>query len=188
MNHTLIKEFIKKSYSTEESEKYIDDELDQQQLETVKRCGLEVLKYVPPMSFACAYMSAIWVELARKEGLNAYMVAGKLDLHGRRIFDYEDSIEKNETVQNWNGHCWAIFNGTIGDASFFRTAYSNTSPAWLTKMVQQSFGQGRGMVIGSHADMGKMGLQYSPHYVFTDYQLDGILNALSVILKNHYQF
>ncbi len=187
MNIQHVRTLIEKSFSLAESINFNSNGLTGEQFEIFKEKGIEILKHYPPLPFNCAYMSAIWVELARKNGLSAYLVAGTLDLHGRRVFDYENTVENTSIIKEWNGHCWVMSNNMIGDASLFRTAYADSSPKWLQESIINSFGRGRGLVIGTHENLSEDGLIYSPKYVFTDIQLDGLLNSADIIMREYYK-
>lgn len=130
----------------------------------------------PYQPFACAYLSAMMVEYARQDGIHAYLAAGSLDFKEQTLFKYDPIIESNHIVENWNGHCWAIFNDCIVDLSIFRTAYADQSPQWLKNLFISNFGKGKGALIATPLEISEIGFNYQPMYIFNDEKISSLLD------------
>lgn len=65
----------------------------------------------------------------------------------------------------------------VGDASVFRSAYSEALDHWFRLLVEQSFGTGRGIYIGPANGE----LAYTPKYVLSDDEILALVNAASIL-------
>ncbi|MCW8469415.1 hypothetical protein OQJ19_01930 [Fluoribacter gormanii] len=186
MNYMSLNEYlhlIEKSYSNSHAKNFMHSYLYNTDIKVLQKCCREVLEMLPPQPFECAFLSASLVECARQAGISSYLAAGSLTLNRRRLFTYDPIIEHKNIVENWSGHCWVIFNDAIVEISLFRTSYSEKSPTWLKNMIITNFGEQRGAIIASISEMEKMGLSYTPEYVFNDLQLSGLLNHVEQIIS-----
>ena len=174
---------IKKSYSNCHAEEFLKSYLYNNQIEVIQKSCQEVLQMIPPQPFECALLSACLVERARQIGFSCYLVAGSLTFNERILFDYDPIIEHKNIVENWRGHCWVIFNDVIVETSLFRTAYSEKSPTWLKNTITEYFGEHRGAIFATISEIKKMGLYYTPEYIFNDLQLTGLLNHAEQIIS-----
>jgi hypothetical protein len=179
-------QLIERSYSKDHANKFMGNFLNNDQADIIQRSCKDIHQMLPPQPFACAFLSATLVEFCRQKGIHAYLVAGTLDLNGKRLFNYDPIIEKENIVDKWDGHCWVIFNDAIAEISLFRTAYSDQSPAWLKDMITGAFGTKRGTILASSKEMEQFGLMYVPQYIFNDYQVSGLLSTVEkIVSKTH---
>ncbi|KTD23898.1 Uncharacterised protein [Legionella lansingensis] len=185
MNQSLNEyiQLIEQSYSSDHVKKFADNHINNNQVLILQKSCQEILQMIPLQPFACALLSAMLVEYSRQKGIHSYLVAGTLDFKGKRLFNYDPIIEQKSIVENWDGHCWVIFNDAIAEISLFRTAYSEQSPIWLNDMITNTFGKQRGAIIASHPEMEQMGLSYTPRYIFNDLQISGLLNFVEQIIS-----
>lgn len=171
-------QLIELSYSANHAKKFSNRCLTNQHIDILKKSCVEIHQMLPPQPFECAFLSAALVEWARQKGIPSYLVAGSLEFKGRQLFNYDPVIEQKDIVENWDGHCWVIFNDAIAEMSLFRTAYSKKSPVWLKSMMELTFGKHPGAIIASILEIENMGLFYKPKYVFDDLRLSGLLNSV----------
>ncbi|HAT6977304.1 hypothetical protein [Legionella pneumophila] len=174
---------IEKFYSKKHADQFSISYLYSTQIELLQQSCRDVLQMLPPQPYECALLSACLVERARQAGLSCYLVAGSLSLTGRTLFEYDPAIEHKNIVENWSGHCWVIINDTIAEISLFRTAYSEKSPTWLKNQIIEHFGEQRGAILATISEIKKLGLYYTPEYVFNDLQLSGLLNYAEQIIS-----
>lgn len=181
-------QLITKSYSTNHAKKFTESNLHQDNTSKLKKSCQDIMQMLPPQPFQCALLSATLVEYARQAGIACYLAAGSLDFKGKRLFNYDPIVEHNNIVENWNGHCWVIFNGVIAEISLFRTSYSEEAPQWLTNMVSETFGRQSGCIIDTISGLESIGLVYTPHYIFDDLKLSGLLNSVEQIISKTWNY
>lgn len=186
-----LSELIKQSYSESEASKYVKYTLTKEDYDLIFDSAESVLYNIPPSPYCCAPMSAIWTAMIRDHtDIPAYMVAGSLDMMGKRIFGnnmnaHDMSQTFSESKLDWDGHCWVVFGDCIGDISLFRTAYSEYTPELLGKMIRSQFGEGRGMLLATPSKLLEHGLVYTPNYVLKDSQITGLVKSIELILNQH---
>ncbi|EHL30496.1 hypothetical protein [Legionella drancourtii] len=183
MSFNKYHQLIESSYSKDHAMKFMDNILNNEQADIIQQSCKDIQKMLPPQPFACALLSATLVEFCRIKGIHAYLVAGTLHFNGKLLFNYDPIIETDNMVDNWNGHCWVIFNNTIAEISLFRTAYSDQSPVWLGEMITDTFGSNRGALLESMNEMEQFGLLYTPQYVFSDQHISGLLNTVEMMVS-----
>jgi hypothetical protein len=182
-SHNRLYALIEASYSTAHAEQFQRSIVTSDHINKISKSCKQILDIFPYQPFCCAYMSALLVDFAKQEGLTSYLAAGSLDFKGRRLFQYENSVEvSTDIIQNWPGHCWVVLNNVIVEISLFRTAYSQKSPKWLEALIVEHFGQGKGVIIADYAKLGEYGFSYQPEYIFTEQQVEGLLKAADLLI------
>ena len=178
-----ISPLIAKSYSEKEALKYQRYQINDKDMQDIVKAGKEVLRNFPLKPNCCAPMSAIWTGIIRDHcpHIPIYTIAGSLDFKGRKIFGgsenntyYEEGF--SGIKPNWDGHCWIVVGDYIGDASFLHTA--RQSSAWLKEMVMRIFESNAYLIIDSSNELKKLDLHYTPHYVPTTQQIDGLILSI----------
>ncbi|OKH38113.1 hypothetical protein NIES2119_11185 [[Phormidium ambiguum] IAM M-71] len=186
-----LSELIKQSYSENEASKYVECSLTKEDYGLIVESAKGILDNFPSIHNCCAPMSAIWTAMIRDNtDIPAYMVAGSLDIMGKRIFgDNMNTHDMSQTFSksnlDWDGHCWVVFGDCIGEISLFRTAYSKHSPQWLREMIRSQFGEGRGMLLATPSKLLEHGLVYTPSYVLKDSEITGLVKSIELIINKH---
>lgn len=192
-NHETIIRLIEKSYSINESLKWDSYEVTSQDKNYIVTRGQEILENFPYIPKCCAPMSSMWAALIRDNtNIPAHVVAGCLNFKGKKLFGNDLKTDKIQDVffnsnSSWDGHCWVMFGHLIGEISLFRTAYKEKQHVWLKRMVIESFGKGRGMLLATLSDAEKLGLQYQPQYILTDDQITGLELGARDICTRYYE-
>jgi hypothetical protein len=183
-----LSELIKHSYSEKEASKYVEYSLTQEDYDLIVDSAKSVLDYFPSIHNCCVQMSALWTILIRDHtDIPVHMVAGNLDMMGRRIFGnnmnaHDMSKSLSESNLDWDGHCWVVFGDRIGDISLFRTAYSEHTPEWLGEMIRSKFGEDRGMLLATPSNLLEYGLVYTPSYVLQDSEITDLARSIELIV------
>ena len=115
----------------------------------------------PYKPFMCLPMSALlYATLKDSLKIDAKLATGNLTYRGEHIFkqDFSISEAKNNTLQDWAGHAWVEIEDLICDLSFFRTLYSVKFTKPFKQKLINDFGEGRGALIASRAEMNSLGL------------------------------
>jgi hypothetical protein len=176
----MMTELIAASYSDGEARMAEARRATAEEKHLAASIGAEVLRNIPKIAGACAHLSAVWCQLIRQRtDLPCFQVAGALYARGCCVFGKTSTNRKARFAfrgsnLDWDGHCWIWVAGLIGDASVFRTAYSETAPPVLTDAVIEAFGKGRGLILSTAADLASSGLDYRPLYVLTNKEVDGL--------------
>ena len=188
-NLSALGHLISQAYSEDEAIKSDSYRISNDEATLIAESGRYILNAYPSLPNSCAPMSAIWAAMIRdKTSIPTYLVAGCLDLNGKRIFGGDSTINNDGTLFDasnpcWDGHCWTVFGNVIGDISFFRTALSTTAPDWLKDMVLKSFGGKKGALLGELVYLESMGLKYNPKYVATDLQISSLIKGANQIIE-----
>jgi len=153
------------------------------QLRVLADTGRDVLLHFPVMPAACAMMSAFYAaRLQTNTHAPVYVVAGALSIGTTCLFGKDADARDwrsafSESNPSWDGHCWVMFGNLIADISIFRTAYPQYTPPPLARYVAERFGRGRGLLIGTAAETGKLGFHYKPQYVLTEGQITALISG-----------
>jgi hypothetical protein len=123
----------------------------------------------------------MWVAKLRDE-LNApaFCVAGHLYARGRMAFgsaDPEVAKQLAASRENWDGHCWIMLGGYLGDISIFRSAYAAPEGSNLRAVVIEKFGYNRGLFLKQWSEVGQWDLEYCPKHVATETEITGLING-----------
>lgn len=183
---------ITKSYSPEEADHFASHKITTTELDRVIEAGRKVLDIFPHRPFCCTYMSAYWAAILRDNfNIPAHVVVGSLTFKQRKIFggdftakSLNDAFLNSDTPNNLDVHCWIIIGDHIGDISFFRTAYSQNTNKWLKSETINTFGEGRGIILGTSEQLLQNALTYNPIYILTDMQITGLCKATELIIRN----
>lgn len=148
--------------------------------------GREVLRQFPYdlSAGACAHIAAMWaIKLRAVCSVPVYVTAGNLSLNGQRIYHSDRTAASlradfASSSLDYDGHFWLSVPGNVGDASIFRSAYSEAPDHWFRLLIEQSFGTGRGIYIGPANGE----LAYSPKYILSDDEILALVNAASMLL------
>ena len=184
-----LSKLIKQSYSEEEASKYIEFNLTENDSALINSFAKGIFENSPNLHNCCVPMSALWTAIIRDNtNIPVHMIAGSLDMMGRRLFgsnvitEYKKAF--SESNLNWDGHCWVVFGDYIGDISLLRTAYSENTPKWLEEMICQKFGKRKGALLAKPSELLKCDLVYTPHYVVKDSEITDLVNSIPEI-TNH---
>ncbi|MFI4957372.1 MAG: hypothetical protein ACHQAX_09230 [Gammaproteobacteria bacterium] len=189
MSNHDVNDLIIKSYSEKVALKHRSFVPTLAQLNEIKETALVVLEKFPNRPFSCAPMSALLAKIIRDNTpMSAHVVAGDLDLHGRRVFGdgkghAELSKRFNTSTIDWDGHCWVSFGNYICDISFLRTAYATNPSHWLHQQVKNTFESKELFLLFKPRSPSHTGLIYHPRYVLTDDQVCGLMNGARVIIQ-----
>lgn len=159
------------------------DQVDQ--IDASIQCFLPKLPQIPN---CCAHYSAVVVEYIKTLGIPAYLVAGNLDFHGKRVFGRDYTYEEyentfNNNTLNWDGHCWVSCRGIIVDISLILTATSNDSPAWFKEPFLKRFDPRKNYLILNYDEAKGLGLNYSPRYLLKDYEIQGLFETTRLLVN-----
>src|SRR5258708_1370850 len=174
-----MEHLISNSYSKEEARKFLQYTISDADKEAISQAGIDILKNIPKLPYACAHMSALWGTRIRDTTLiPTYVVAGNLFISNRKIFFSDTSSEEVRQVfeksnYSWDGHVWVSFAGIIGDISIFRSAYSQPKDHWLHQLIINEFGMGRGLLLGPKSNM-----TYEAKYVLTDKHINSLIKGM----------
>jgi hypothetical protein len=178
-----MENLISNSYSQEEARKFLQYTLSDADKKAISQAGIDILKNIPKLPYACAHMSALWGTRIRDTTLiPTHVVAGNLFINNRKIFFSDTSSEEVRQVfeksnYSWDGHVWVSFAGIIGDISIFRTAYSQPKDHWLHQLIINEFGMGRGLLLGTKSNM-----TYEAKYVLTDKHINSLIKGMQELL------
>lgn len=180
-----LPQLIAEYRSPAEAEAFQRHDLTKGEVNLMAITGREVLRQFPYDSSAgaCAHIAAMWAtNLKDVCGVPAYVTAGNLSLNGRRIYHSDRSAASLRadfacSSLAYDGHFWLSVPGMVGDASVFRSAYSEALDHWFRLLVEQSFGTGRGIYIGPANGE----LAYTPKYVLSDDEILALVNAASIL-------
>lgn len=155
----------------------------------VSAAALDILKVFPPIPGASALMSAAFaVRLEEILGGPIQVVAGSLSVNGERVLgDRTPSISLPSSSENpgWNGHIWVMVGPYIADVSIFRTAYSRSGPASLSRHVDLTFGPNKGLYVDHWARTRQQGLQYEPNYVLSRDEVNSLMADAYHKIREH---
>jgi hypothetical protein len=177
----LVPRLIAASHSEEAAHLYRSCDVSPAQWNEIAEAGKEVLQHLPLVPGACIMMSALWVATARnRTGLPVHQVAGDLLVDGEVIYGRDADSESIAAVFDrsgidWDGHSWIALGDRIGDASLFRTAYSQKAHPLLRRAIVERFGPGRGLLLATAESLATDGLVYRPRYVLSTRQMDSLL-------------
>jgi hypothetical protein len=177
-----LSDLITLSHTAAEAAAYRSFVPTEAQLKMLGETGKDVLLNFPVMPAACAMMSALYAARLQMSAAPAYVVAGAFSigttcLFGKDAESRDWKLAFSESNPSWDGHCWVMFGNFIADVSIFRTAYSYHSPPLLKRFVAERFGKGRGLLIGTMKEVGKLGFNYQPQYVLTESQITGLIRG-----------
>lgn len=174
--------------SAEDTEKFLNYHLDQEDISFIQDTAKEVLRNMPPKAFNCAQISAIWAAIIQDNSkIPVSVICGDLIFASKKIFVCKSPLpvpEAGNIVDEvWDGHCWLEFGGLVADASFFRTVYFGEVPSQFKDMVIKKFGEGNGTVIATPEQMQFNELTYIPKFSLSTIQIDGLVSARSSFLS-----
>ena len=155
----------------------------------VTECALEVLRAFPPIPGACALMSAAFaVRLEQMLTAPVHVVAGTLLVENEPVFGLRAEIPAEVFTRgdlDWDGHVWVMIGPYIADISIFRTAYSRTGPARLSRHVDLTFGPNKGLYVDRWRHTRQLGLGYEPQYVLSEPEVTGLMRGAFQKVQEH---
>ena len=178
-----MEHLISNSYSQEEARKFLQYTLSDADKKAISQVGIDILKNIPKLPYACAHMSALWGALIRDTTpIPTHVVAGNLFINKRKIFFSDQSSEEVSQVfeksnYSWDGHVWVSFAGMIGDISIFRSAYSQPKDHWLYQLIMNEFGPGKGLLLGP-----KSNVTYEAKYVLTEKHINSLIKGVQTFI------
>jgi hypothetical protein len=191
MNHAgsaTLKQLIAASCGAAAATAFAKFRMSDKQRQAVADIGLEILRRHPPIAGACALMGAVYAQALRKRFDGAvHLVAGRLDVDGTRVFGSTGSIDGPlpflKSDLDWDGHMWVAIGDYIADISLFRTGRSADGHPALKRMMAREFGNGNtALLVVASADAALSGLEYTPEYVLTQEEIDGLERGAMAIL------
>lgn len=177
-----MENLIADSYLYEEARRFAQYTISDADKKAISQAGIDILKNVPKLPYACAHMSALWGALIRDStDIPTHVIAGNLLMNNRKIFFSDTSSEEVSQIfeksNSWNGHVWVSFAGVIGDISIFRSAYLESKDHWLHQLIINEFGTGRGLLLSPKSNM-----TYEAKYVLTDTNINALIQGMQSLL------
>ncbi|WP_461640265.1 hypothetical protein [Labilibaculum euxinus] len=155
-----------------------DDDMD-----FLREVNKEVLLKIPQKAFNCAQLSALLgAVIMDNSKIPVSVMSGHLDYSNQRLFNCKSplpySTDKKSINEIWDGHCWVELPNLIIDNSFFRTIYYGNIPNSIKDNVINKFGEGKGTLIVSPAQMSLIELNYTPCFEVHDDLITGLIKSL----------
>lgn len=152
----------------------------------VSAAALDILKIFPPLPAASAFMSAAFaVRLEEMLDGPIQVVAGTLSVNDEPVFGDRTPVPAGlfgQSEVSWNGHVWVMIGPYVADVSIFRTAYSRSGPAALSRHVDLMFGPNKGLYVDHWGRTRQRGLKYESSYVLSrdevDHQMAGAYHTI----------
>lgn len=141
----------------------------------------EVLTVLPPAPLMCLPMSAfLYARLRDEHDCNAELVTGNLFFGGDLLFKQDFSVDGAQTdeLKDWGGHAWVEVGGLICDLSFFRTLYSGEFNRPYKMALIETFGTGRGALVGTAERLQQDGFTYQGIDRLKDETATGIIKGI----------
>ncbi len=152
----------------------------------IKDVVLDILKNTLYKPFLCLPMSALlYAILKDKHNMSSNLTTGSLSFNREVLFkqDFSISSADKNNLQYWMGHAWVEIDGLIVDLSIFRTIYSPEFTKQSKSELIKTFGEGRGCLIGTQAEMTELGLFYNGIDHLEDEMATQIINGFSKLLE-----
>ena len=181
MRNVILRKAIVNSLSTSSAESYFSYKLNNPQV--LADAAKDIMASVPPFFGDCALLSASWAGYLQDHySIPAIVVVGDLEIKGKTVFHCKENLpdfDTSGTIINkaWDGHCWIEIDGWIGDLSIFRTAYAIKGPSLLKEFIINSFGLGRGAMIGSADDLPNH-MKYVPKFILKENQMNALISGM----------
>jgi hypothetical protein len=163
-------------------------EMDDTARAKVSAAALDVLKVFPEMPGASALLSAAFaVRLEEILVAPIQVVAGTLSIRGEAVLGGHkppcSGAFSND--QTWDGYAWVMVGPYIADVSLFRTAYSRSGPAMLSRHVELTFGSNKGLYVDQWSRTRRLGLEYEPSYVLSRDEVNGLMASAYHTIREH---
>jgi hypothetical protein len=158
---------------------YVWSEQDQA---AIAACASKILKLFPQATRNDDLLSAtLAFQLQRRLQVPVYLVAGALSVDGVLVRRGQlPSGEGNPFAADalpWDGHLWIMIGPHVVDATIFRLANRPDCPSVLARHVHSVFGPDKGLYVDHWRRTRRVGLEYDPHYVLGDEDMDKLLSA-----------
>jgi hypothetical protein len=154
----------------------------------LSKAALRLLEIFPASLQSSAMMSAaLAVALERSIPTPIYVVAGTLAVDAipvfgdRMAFDGPATFSQADT--DWSGHTWVMIGGHIIDIAIFRSAYSPSGPARLSRHVDLHFGPNQGLYVDQWKRTRRVGLTYEPQYVLSAEEITTLMGGAFQIIE-----
>lgn len=155
----------------------------------ISATALDILKVFPPIPGAGALMSAAFaVRLEEILSGPIHIVAGTLSVNGELVLGDRSAVLPGafgHAHLDWDGHVWAMVGPYIADVSIFRTAYSRSGPAALSRHIDLVFGPNKGLYVDHWGRTRQLGLIYEPGYVLSRDEVNGLMGAAYQKIQHH---
>lgn len=165
---------------------YVWSEQDQA---AIAACASKILKLFPQGARNEDLLSAtLAFQLQRRLQVPVYLVAGALSVDGVLVCHGQlRSGEGNPfaaDVLPWQRYLWIMVGPHVVDAAIFRLANRTDCPSALVRHVHSVFGLDKGLYVDHWRRTRRVGLEYDPHYVLSDEDMDNLLSAANTLIND----
>lgn len=162
---------------------------NEQDQAAIAACASKILKLFPQAARNEDLLSAtLAFQLQRQLKGPVYLVAGALSVNG--VIVRGGQIPSGEgdpfatDARPWEGHLWIMVGPHVVDATIFRLANRPDCPSALARHVHSVFGSDKGLYVDHWRRTRRVGLEYDPHYVLSDDNMDQLLSAAYILIND----
>ncbi len=182
-----LADLVEASYSPVEAAALSACAFDEPVCQAVGLAAKAILTDYLPMPAACAMMSALFAEMIKARiDHPIHVVAGTLDADDVRVFG-RTPLARGPTPflrcdLDWDGHMWVMVGDRLADISLLRTAQFLKPTSPLRRLATREFGGFTGLMAWTAEEALESGLRYTPSYVLTVPEIDGLAQSARATL------